>query len=170
MRVHDLTDFEERVVGRVWRSHAELVGDDPWLLSGDRRVTFAEAWDHVNAIANGLSGLGVKKGDLVAIHMEPSIELVLTGIAASRLGAMFTPMSTDYRGEFLRENLEASTARVLVSDSSLAPAALGIERPPALEHLVVNGEMTGLDKRRRQADHACLPVVAGRLDGAASAR
>jgi len=139
VRRHDFREIEDRVVGRVLQAHADAIGDAPWLLSDDRRITFGEAWDCVNRIANGLAELGVTRGDIIAFHMEPSIELVLTGIAASRVGAMFTPMSTDYRGEFLRENLEASTARVLVADAALVPHVLDVERPPALEHVVVNG-------------------------------
>src|SRR5262249_54856492 len=82
-------------------------------------------------VAAGLSGFGVGRGDVVAIHMDPSIELVLTGIGASELGARFAPMSTDYHGEFLSRNISASTARGLVAGARLArrSADAAVARP-----------------------------------------
>jgi crotonobetaine/carnitine-CoA ligase len=139
LRKHAIDDLEDRVVGRILAAHADAIGADPWLRTDDRVVTFGEAWETVNRIANGFVDLGVGAGDVVAFHMEPSIDLVLAGIACSRVGAMFTPMSTDYHGEFLRENIEASTARLVVVDESLAVSTLALQKPPALEHVVVNG-------------------------------
>jgi carnitine-CoA ligase len=131
----------DRVVGRILQSQAERIGERPWLRSDDRSVTFAEAWESVNRLANGLAELGTGRGDVVAFYLEPSIELVLAGIACSRIGAMFTPMSTDYRGEFLRENIEASTAAVVVADAGLTPHLLAVEMSASLRHVVINGEV-----------------------------
>ncbi len=139
MRTHFMRELEDRVVGKILAEHAETIGAQQWLQTDDRIVTFGEAWETVNRTANGLLDLGVQRGDVVTFHMEPSIDVVLTGIACSRVGAMFTPMSTDYHGEFLRENLEASTARVLVVDEALAKHTFALGRPAQVEHVVVNG-------------------------------
>jgi carnitine-CoA ligase len=141
VRKDSMPTIEDRVVGRVLAAHADAIGDEPWLRTDDRIVTFGEAWDTVNRIANGLLDLGVDRGEIVAFHMEPSIDVVLAGIACSRIGAMFTPMSTDYHGEFLRENIEAATARVVIADSSLARHTLELERLGSLQHVVVNGDV-----------------------------
>jgi crotonobetaine/carnitine-CoA ligase len=141
VRKQQLDDLEQRVVGRILARHADTIGAEPWLRTEDRIVTFGDAWETVNRMANGLADLGVQRGDIVAFHMEPSIDVVLAGIACSRVGAMFTPMSTDYQGEFLGENITASTARVVVVDAALAKHTLALQKPPALEHVVVNGEL-----------------------------
>src|SRR5262249_2348270 len=110
MHIVDLSRLTDRVVGRVLTEQAETAGDATWLMSDDRPVTFGEARDRPSRIAGALRGLGVGRGSVVAFHMDASIELVLTGVGASELGAMYAPMSTDYHGEFLTRNVTASTA------------------------------------------------------------
>ncbi len=170
MHLYDVTRLEDRVVGKILATQADAVGDDIWLMSDDRKVTFGEAHEQVNRIAHGLSRLGVGRGDLVSMLMEPSIELILTGIAASRLGAIFTPLSTDYKGEFLRNSIEDTTAHVLVADAALAPRLADIERPPALRQLVTNGErieVPGLESTTLEdfaAESTASPDVEARFD------
>jgi carnitine-CoA ligase len=132
-------DLEERVVGRVLESHAMRRPDQPWMLSGDGSVTYGRAWDAVNRIANSLDKLGLGARDVLAIQMEPSIELVLLGIAASRLGALFTTISTDFTGAFLQENLHAAGARMVAFDAGFATRCHDVELPPLVEHVIVVG-------------------------------
>jgi long-chain acyl-CoA synthetase len=94
MHIVDLSRLTDRVVGRVLSEQADAQGDATWLMSDDRVVTFGEARQRASLVAAGLSAFGVGRGDVVAIHMDPSIELVLTGIGAAELGARFAPMST----------------------------------------------------------------------------
>ncbi|WP_238017599.1 AMP-binding protein [Dactylosporangium sp. AC04546] len=148
MHIVDLSRLTDRVVGRVLSAQAEHAPDATWLMSDDRVVTFGEARQLVSRIAASLSGFGVGRGDVIAMHMDPSIELVLTGIGASELGAMFAPMSTDYHGEFLSRNIAASTARVLITDAHLAERYAEVDDMSQVQHLVVTGT-TDLDALRR---------------------
>ncbi|WP_433190066.1 AMP-binding protein [Actinoallomurus sp. CA-150999] len=148
MHIVDLSRLTDRVVGRVLFEQAEVAGDTTWLMSDDRTVTFGEARQQVSRIAASLRGFGIGRGDVVAVYMDPSIELVLTGVGTSELGALFAPMSTDYRGEFLARNLAASTARVLVADAHLARHCAELESLAQVRHLVVTGD-ADLDALRR---------------------
>jgi len=148
VHILDLSRLTDRVVGRVLSEQADFAPDATWLMSDDRKVTFAEARLMVSRIAGSLRGLGVERGDVVAIHMDASIELVLTGIGTSELGAMFAPMSTDYSGEFLSRNIASSTAKVLVADAYLAARYVELESLSQVRHLVVTGE-ADLDALRR---------------------
>jgi carnitine-CoA ligase len=144
----DLSRLTDRVVGRVLSEQADVAPDATWLMSDDRKVTFGDARLMVSRIAGALHGLGVERGDVVAIHMDASIELVLTGIGTSELGAMFAPMSTDYSGEFLSRNIASSTAQVLVADGHLAERYAKLESLAQVRHLVVRGD-ADLDALRR---------------------
>jgi carnitine-CoA ligase len=136
----DLSRLPDRVAGRVLTEQAEFAPDSTWLMAGDRRVTFGQARDMVSRMAATLGGLGVGRGDVVAMHMDASIELVLAGLAAAELGALFAPMSTDYHGEFLGRNLAAATAQVLIADGLLAQQYPGLPELGQVRHLVVAGE------------------------------
>ena len=136
----DLSRLTDRVVGRVLSEQADVAGDATWLMSDERTVSFGQARDLVSRIAGTLSTFGVGRGDVVAMHMDASIDLVLAGIGASELGARFAPMSTDYHGEFLGKNLQASTARVLVADAYLAQRYAELPYLGEVRHLVVAGD------------------------------
>jgi acyl-CoA synthetase (AMP-forming)/AMP-acid ligase II len=69
-------------------------GDRPFLIDGDRELTFAQAAAESTGIARGLMSLGVGKGTRVGLLMPNSIEWVLTWLAAARLGALTVGVST----------------------------------------------------------------------------
>jgi crotonobetaine/carnitine-CoA ligase len=148
VHIVDLSRLTDRVVGRVLSEQAEHDADARWLMSDDRVVTYGQARDLTARIATSLAALGVQRGGVVAMHMDASIDLVLTGIGASELGGRWAPMSTDYKGEFLERNIAASTAEVLVIDAYLAERYPELESLGQVRHLVVTGE-ADLDALRR---------------------
>jgi len=162
MHIVDLSRLSARVAGQVLTEQAGVAGDATWLMSGDRSVTFGQARENSSRIAAALRGFGVGRGDVVAVHMDASVELVQTGIGASELGAMFAPMSTDYHGEFLHRNLQASTAQVLVADAHLARNYADLPDLGQVRHLVVIGDADPASLRRPGlAVHAWDELLSG---------
>jgi carnitine-CoA ligase len=161
MHIVDLSRLSDRVVGRVLSQQAEFAADATWLMSDDATVTFGQAREDVSRIAATLGGFGVGRGDVVAMHMDASVNLVLAGLGASELGARFAPMSTDYHGDFLSRNIRASTARVLVADAYLARRYAEAADLGQVEHLVVTGEADlGSLRRPGLAVHAWDELLA----------
>jgi len=110
------------------------------LASDARTLTFAEMAAEVDRVAHGLTRLGVRRGDVVALLALDSAEWVASYFAVIKLGgiaASFNTLLTPAEYEFM---LNDCGARVLVIDSSLF---LAIEplRPHLewLEHTVVIG-------------------------------
>jgi carnitine-CoA ligase len=129
MRLYDVSDPASRVVGKVLTDQAVAIPDQTWLMSGARRVTFAEADRLVNSYARGLMAAGIGKGDPVAMLVEPSIDALLVAMAVSRVGGLFTTINTDYHTGFLEEALRMTAARLLVIDAGLLPR---LEKVPGL--------------------------------------
>ncbi len=140
MRHYDIQSPENRIVGKILHDQAQLIGDHVWLLSGDRRVTFREANAIVNRYTWGLDCLEVKKGDSVALLMEPSIEAILVAIAVTRHGALFTTINTDYHKSFLEEALLQASSSVLIVDGSYLPRLDQMQSRAGIRHVVCNGE------------------------------
>jgi crotonobetaine/carnitine-CoA ligase len=144
MRIHDIDDLEQRRLDRCLRRQAELIGDDVWLLSGDRQLTYAEADRIVDRYANGLNSLGMTKGDVVTMVMDPSIEVALLGLAAQRLGGIMATLNTDYTGAFLQDSIAASKARIVIADAEFEDALARLERVGRAEHVLLNGSPQGV--------------------------
>jgi benzoate-CoA ligase family protein len=124
------------VLERNLRERADKVA----LVSEARTLTFAEMAAEVDRVAHGLAGLGVRRGDTVALLAPDSAEWVATYFAVIKLGgvvASFNTMLTPGEFEFM---LNDCGARVVVVDSSLLLAIEPLRpRLEWLEHVVVIG-------------------------------
>lgn len=84
------------------------------LVCGDRRLTFGEVEARSASLADGLVALGVTKGDRVASLLPSGVELVLTWLAVTRIGAIWVPLNTFSRGPELVEQLRDADVHTLV--------------------------------------------------------
>jgi len=83
---------------------------------GDKRtITYAELLDEVSRAANALRTLGVERGDRVAVYMPMIPELAVTMLACARIGAVHSVVFGGFSANALRERIEDSTCRVLVT-------------------------------------------------------
>jgi crotonobetaine/carnitine-CoA ligase len=135
----DLSAVEDRTLVHVLRMQAERAGDLVFLQDETRQLSFAEVNRRVNALARGLAQLGVGRGDRVCFFMGAAIEVVLLVLAINKLGAVWIPINTDYKGDWLQDLLRSSQAKVIVVDEPLS-GRLGrvIENVPH-EHVVLFG-------------------------------
>ncbi|SIR82290.1 acetyl-CoA synthetase [Haladaptatus litoreus] len=90
-----------------------------------------------NRLANGLSDLGVGRGDRVAVVVPQKPANPLTHLACWKLGAISLPLSILFGEDSLRYRLNDSGAKVVVVDSSVR-ATLDTVREdcPDLEHVI----------------------------------
>jgi len=146
MRLYDLSNPENRVVGKVLRQQAEHIGDRVWLMSDDRMVTFGEADALVNRYSHSLDAAGVKKGDSVAMLVEPSIEALLFALAVTRTGALFTTINTDFHTGFLEEALVQAKASLLMLDAQYLPRLEALSSLAGIQRVIVNGDASAGSK------------------------
>ena len=64
------------------------------LIYEDRQWSYAELDDEVNALAAGLSKLGLGKGDLVALIARNCPAYLITTLAVAKIGGVFLPLNT----------------------------------------------------------------------------
>lgn len=116
----------------VHRADAPCVGDDTTTLD---YATFAE---RVEAVAEQLAAQGISRGDVVATFLPNRVELLLTLMAAWRLGAIATPVNPAFTPAEAAYQLDDARARLVVGDPGcpspdrvvVSPDALA-ERPSA---------------------------------------
>jgi crotonobetaine/carnitine-CoA ligase len=138
----DLADSSERLLGRCLRRQAEAVPDDLFVRWDDARWSYGRVNELANASARGFAELGVAKGDTVAFLLDSCPDWVWSTLGLNKLGAIWVPTNTDYKGAWLRESLEDARARVLVADGALLQRALeaGGGKLP-FERVLVRGEV-----------------------------
>ncbi len=82
-----------------------------------RELTWGELQDLSNQAANVLAGLGVTRGDRVAVVLPPTPETAAIFFGTWKLGAILLSMSVLYGDEGIRHRLADCEPRVLVTDA-----------------------------------------------------
>jgi crotonobetaine/carnitine-CoA ligase len=141
----ELNDIADRHLGRILELQAQHNGDTDFLITDDQRITFAEAEDCSNRLASGFQALDVGNGDRVCFFMGNLPEMVLMCLALNKLGAIWVPICTDYKGEWLLQTIQRSEPKLLVTDREHAQR-LGevLEQLPPLPVIALGGSEAGL--------------------------
>jgi acetyl-CoA synthetase len=80
-----------------------------------RDVTYAELLDMTKRFANVMKSLGVEKGDVVGIYMPMIPETPAAMLACARIGATHNVVFGGFSVEAVKERMEVSDAKVLVT-------------------------------------------------------
>jgi acetyl-CoA synthetase len=106
---------------------------------GSRRsLSFAELSREVTRLAEALVALGVEAGDRVAIYLPMSPEVAIASHACAHVGAIQVPIFSGFAASAVKQRLEASEAKVVITQRS--SARRGKEIP-----MLATVEETGVD-------------------------
>jgi acetyl-CoA synthetase len=86
----------------------------------ERALTYAELLGEVSRLANALKALGVAKGDVVGIYLPMIPEVVVAMLACARIGAPHNVVFGGFSAEAVRERMEFSQAKVLITADGAA--------------------------------------------------
>lgn len=126
----------------VCDKHADRSGDTALFLeNADGRaysVTFGELKRRSDRLANALRGLGVARGDRVAIVLPQREETVIAHIAVYKIGAVALPLSVLFGPDAVEFRLRDSGAKLAISDAGHMEMLNDIRaKLPALETILV---------------------------------
>jgi crotonobetaine/carnitine-CoA ligase len=110
---------------------ATLWPDRTFLKIAGQSVNFIEFERRVGRLAGGLERMGLRRGDRLCVFMNNSLPCVETWFAANRLGAVWAPINTDFRGDALRRVIELADPQLLICDADLHAVFV--------DHLATNG-------------------------------
>src|SRR5688572_14896664 len=121
---------------------------------GDTRtITYADLLDDVQRFANVLRGLGVRRGDRVAIYMPMIPELPVAMLACTRVGAPHSVVFGGFSADSLADRINDAQCKVLVTADGgfrrgkphlLKPIAdVALAATPSIENVVVVRRVTG---------------------------
>lgn len=164
MNIVDLQNERNRIPFRLLRLHADAIGDSPFLINDDRSYSYGGANAVVNAYAHGLRRLGLQSGDRLMIYMHSCVEFVLLSLAANKLGALWVPVNTDYRGEWLVETINASRGTVLVTDADLLERLRPVARELRYDRLLLRGSAQTAGEEFAQRGVVSLDELADNSD------
>ena len=81
----------------------------------ERDITYAQLLAEVQRFAGALKDLGVRRGDVVGIYLPMIPEVVVAMLACARIGAPHNVVFGGFSAEAVRERMEFSEAKVLIT-------------------------------------------------------
>src|SRR5437870_1154888 len=112
-----------------------------------RRLSYFELRGEVNRIANALRGLGIAKGDVVAVFMPMTPEIVIAMLAIIKIGGIFLPLFSGFGPQAIASRLNDAEAKALFTADGcprrgkttlLKPIAdEAAAHTPTLRHMIV---------------------------------
>jgi len=109
-------------VGSLLARHARFRPEHLAVVCGARRLTFAQHYAAVNRLSNALLGLGLEKGDKVAIILPNCVELLEAYRACAQLGLVSVPLSPLLRGPGLVTLLRDSETSAVIAGAAMIEA------------------------------------------------
>jgi acetyl-CoA synthetase len=143
-----------------------------------RRLTYGDLHEQVQRFANVLKGLGIKKGDRVAVYMGMCPELAIALLACARIGAVHSVIFGGFAAHAIVDRVnDSECVAVITQDSSYrrgteiklkAIVDEALEQCPTVKHVVVyrrsatevkmkEGRDIWWDEALLAAEHECAP-------------
>jgi acyl-CoA synthetase (AMP-forming)/AMP-acid ligase II len=118
---------------------ASSYGDRAALVDGvtGRTLSYAQLDQMTRRLAAGFAELGVRKGDVIALHSPNTIMFPVVFYAATRAGATVTTVNALYTADDLHKQLLDSQARYLVTVSVFTPIAAAAVPGTTVEEVFV---------------------------------
>lgn len=113
--------------------------DAPAIIARDETISYAELDDRVRHVAAGLAGLGIGRGDVVAVQLPNVPEFLIAYLAVTSFGGIFSTIHMPYGPREAEELMGFAGARAIIC---LGRAQ---DRGPAEEMVEIKGRLTALD-------------------------
>lgn len=131
------------LTGEILRLSAARHPRHTALIHDGQRIAYGTLDLRANRFANAVLGLGIGKGDAVAIMSRNIPDYVVTHFGTARTGALLVNTMPAYAPEELIETLNLTRVRlIVVEDAFQAKIVDVIDRLPHLQHVVVIGTPT----------------------------
>ncbi|MHB1420880.1 MAG: long-chain-fatty-acid--CoA ligase [Bacillota bacterium] len=132
-------DYPEVPVYTFLESSAKKFPNHDAIVFQGARFTYSQLLEKAERFATALAALGVKKGDVVALHMPNCPQFLIAYYGALRAGATFSPCNPALTPRELEYQLNDCQATVVVTFDLIADHILSVATNTRLELIIVTG-------------------------------
>ena len=135
--VPKMIDIPEIGLSDLLRDTASKYPQDKAIIFLDSVMTYQELDNAVDRLASALAGLGLKKGDVLAMILPNSHQFVVTFYACQRIGVTATAINPTYKPMEIKHQLNDSKAKALVVLDAVYEEAGKVLDETGVKHLIV---------------------------------
>jgi len=151
---------EDKCVHELFSIEAGKNADKIAVEFENQSITYAELEQRADLLSGYLIRKGVQCGDLVGIHMDRCIEMVVAMLGILKAGAGYVPLDPDYPAERIQYMMQDAGIRVLLTQSHLAPPL----DESAIQPIFLDTQWPHLAGGKDEASHG-MPTGNGKKPG-----
>jgi crotonobetaine/carnitine-CoA ligase len=123
---------------RALARSAARFGDNTLVDFDGTTFSFNDVERRSTRMANALRALGIEARESVTTMLDNNIDAIVGWFAISKLDAVWVPMNTAFKRDFLRHQLVDSESRVVICESAYLGRIVEIaEQLPGVRHILV---------------------------------
>ncbi len=134
-------------LGQNLKMNAKKFPDKIAVKDCHRSLTYAQLNQRVNRLAHGLLGLGLSKGEKVAVLLENSLEIVEVYLAVAKTGLIIVPINFRLASGDVQYIVDNSDARAMIVHDLFGPSVNAIRDSlpyvPADNYIMVGEKAEG---------------------------
>lgn len=124
--------LQEQNLSRIIEQTSHHFSNKTAVVYREQILTYAQLNTISNQFANYLLSSGIKKGDIIGLAVECSIEMLVCMLGMLRAGAIYIPLDPKYPKERIEYMLHDSGAKMLL----ITKANCGKFQSPAAENVI----------------------------------
>ncbi|MFF5676063.1 amino acid adenylation domain-containing protein [Streptomyces hygroscopicus] len=130
----------ELTVGQWFEHQVRETPQEPALICGEHRLSYAELNARANRLAHHLRDHGVGPEKVVALCLRRGVDLVVAMLAVLKAGAAYLPVDPEYPPQRVAMMFDDATASFVLTEASLrdrlpgCPAVLDVHDPGIADH------------------------------------
>jgi 2-furoate---CoA ligase len=126
-------------LGRTFLQSVERSPHALAVVDGEQRLSYAEWYERIQRVADGLATLGLKRGDHLMIVLQNRIEMATLHWACQFLGVIATPLNWRAKADEVEYCATDSQARAIVYEPVSEAAVVGSPTAARLTRIAVGG-------------------------------
>ena len=126
-------------LGRTFLQSVERNPDALAVVDGDQRLTYAEWYERIQRVADGLATLGLGRGDHLMIVLQNRLEAATLHWACQFLGVIATPLNWRAKADEVEYCATDSQARAIAYEPVSEAAVIGSPAASRLTRIAVGG-------------------------------
>ena len=139
--------------------HAIDRPNSPALCYLSQKISYAELNTQASQLANGLTALGISKGDVIGIQMPNIPQYVVALVAAAKMGAIVSNVSPLLAPPELVYQVKNANISTLIVLDTFVPAIQGVAEQ--LQGVINNVIVTGAMDTIKTPNETIIPAIEG---------
>ena len=114
------TDYpKDKTIIELFEDQVKKTPNNIAIVFDDKKLTYKELSEKVNALALYLKNNDVKHGDIICMLFDKSIEMIISILSVLKLGACYLPIDLNYPKDRIDYIIEDSQSKIVLSTKNI---------------------------------------------------